>query len=89
MEYNPVVIYTTCGAKVLLKFVESFTFGRDSEDELVNKLKDDLCFSIRTISGKEYEISTKLIAEKIGGGDSFQQIAQAIDMRWHRINGGN
>ena len=86
MVYQVDVIYTTCGATVLLKFVESFCFDKGSEEMVIDKLMDDFCFSIRTVSGQEYRISTKLIAGSTGGGGTIPQIAQAIFNKWKFIH---
>lgn len=87
MVYHKNVIYTTCGATVLLKFVESFIFDKTSEDLVIDKLMDDFCFSIRTISGQEYRISTKLIAGYIGGGGGIiAEIAQSVFDKWNFIH---
>lgn len=86
MVYHNNVIYTTCGATVLLKFVESFIFDKDSESLVINKLMDDFCFSIRTVSGQEYRISTKLIANNMGGGGTIPEVAQSVFDKWKFIH---
>ena len=80
------VVYTVCGATVPLKFIESITFQRDSEGNLIDKLKDDVCFSIRIISGKEYEISTKLMSKKLPHYKSLLGLAEAIHDKWMRLH---
>lgn len=86
MVYHQNVIYTTCGATVLLKFVESMTFDKNPEDMVINKLMDDFCYNIRTVSGQEYRISVKYIADTIGEVNSIQNIAQAIFDKWKHIH---
>jgi hypothetical protein len=86
MVYQVDVIYTTCGATVLLKFVESFCFDKGSEELVIDKLMDDFCFNIRTVSGQEYRISAKLIAEMVGGGGSIPDIAQSVFDKWKFIH---
>lgn len=86
MVYQTDVIYTTCGATVLLKFVESFIFEKTSEDLVIDKLMDDFCFNIRTVSGQEYRISTKLIYKLIGGGGSIPEVASAVYDKWKFIH---
>lgn len=86
MTYHNDVIYTTCGATVLLKFIESFSFDKGSEELIIDKLMDDFCFNIRTVSGQDYRISTKLIAENIGGGGTIPEIAQSIFDKWKFIH---
>ena len=86
MVYQPDSIYTTCGATVLLKFVESFSFDKGSEELVIDKLMDDFCFTIRTVSGQEYRISTKLTAKVIGGGGTIPEIAQSVFDKWKHIH---
>lgn len=86
MVYHNNVIYTTCGATVLLKFVESFIFDKGSEELVIDKLMDDFCFNIRTVSGQEYRISTKLISNNIGGGGTIPDVAQAVFDKWKFIH---
>jgi hypothetical protein len=86
MVYHQSVIYTTCGATVLLKFVESFIFDKGSEELVIDKLMDDFCFNIRTVSGQEYRISIRYIAEAVGISESIPEIAQAIFDKWKFIH---
>jgi hypothetical protein len=86
MVYQVDVIYTTCGATVLLKFIESFSFDKGTEEMVIDKLMDDFCFNIRTVSGQEYRISTKMIAEIIGGGASIPVVAQSVFDKWKFIH---
>jgi len=86
MVYQLDVIYTTCGATVLLKFVESFSFDKGSEELVIDKLMDDFCFNIRTVSGQEYRISTKLIAKTVGGGGTVPEVAQSVFDKWKFIH---
>jgi hypothetical protein len=87
MVYHNNVIYTTCGATVLLKFVESFIFDKGSEKLVIDKLMDDFCFNIRTISGQEYRISTKLNSELLGSHiASIPEVAQAVYDKWKFIH---
>lgn len=86
MVYRVDVIYTTCGATVLLKFVESFSFDDGSEELVIDRLMDDFCFSIRTVSGKDYRISTKVIAEILGDAASLPEIAQGAFDKWKFIH---
>jgi hypothetical protein len=86
MVYHNNVIYTTCGATVLLKFVESFIFEKGSEELVIDRLMDDFCFNIRTVSGQEYRISTKLISGYTGGGGSIPEIAQSVFDKWKFIH---
>jgi len=86
MIYQKNVIYTTCGAVVLLKFVESFGFEKDSEALVVNKLKDDFSFKIRTLSGQEYLISARYNSEAYRNSDSLDVFVQAMFDKWKFIH---
>lgn len=86
MIYQSDSISTTCGATVLLKFVESFSFDRGSEELVIDKLMDDFCFNIRTVSGQEYRISTKLIANIVAGGGCIPEVAQSVFDKWKFIH---
>jgi hypothetical protein len=87
MVYHQDVLYTSCGATILLKFIESFIHDKTSEDMVVDKLMDDFVFRIRTVSGAEYTISVKYISRKLGyGGGSVAEITEAIYDKWKFIN---
>jgi len=47
---------------------------------------DDFCFNIRTVSGQEYRISTKLIAKTVGGGGTVPEVAQSVFDKWKFIH---
>ena len=89
MVYHLNVIQATCGSIVLLKFVESFTSSKSTEDEVVDKLKDDFCFTVRTISGHTYSISTKEVRAAINGNMPPTELAQAIYEKWKHIHQEN
>ena len=86
--YHCDVIYITPNETVLLKFIESFSFGVDPEQDVVDKLKDDFCFNVRTISGKEYTVSAKFIYVAHGYSSPIppKEFAQMIYNRWLWIN---
>jgi hypothetical protein len=84
--YHKDVIYIAPNETILLKFVESFSFGADSEQDVVDKLKDDYCFYVRTISGKEYTVSAKLMQETIKYTMPHKEFAQSVYSKWLWIN---
>ena len=86
MEYRLNVIQAECGSIVLLKFVESISSKSEPEDKVIDKLRDDLRFTVRTVSGHEYFISTKAIAKIIGSDSSATEVAQAIYDKWKHIH---
>jgi len=88
VNYVHDVVHTDTGEIIALRHVESFLFGKDSEDEMINKLKGDVVIEVRTISGAEYRIyALKAYAKIHGLKDSLKSgaaeiIAQAIYDRW-------
>jgi hypothetical protein len=57
--FQPYVVITSDNTLVLLNCIESINISRLPEDEIADKLKDDVFILITTISGKTYEISMK------------------------------
>lgn len=89
MMYGKNVIYTTCGSIIPLKFVESISFDKTDEDLMIDKLMDDFCGNIRTVSGQDYRISIKQIARRADIDGFIHEIVQAILDKWmfiHREN---
>jgi len=86
MTYYQDVIYATCGAILHLKFVESFTFTEFGPDLVIEELADDRVFTVRSVSGKDYVISTKYISSVGDYGGDVKELAKAIFERWKRIN---
>ena len=88
MNYVHDVVHTDTGEIIALRHVESFLFGKDSEDEIINKLKGDVVIEVRTISGFEYRIYALKAYAKIQGlkdplkNGAAELIAQAIYDRW-------
>ena len=75
-------IYVEPGYTILLKFIESFSFSADTEENTVDKLKDDYCFTVRTMSGKEYIVSTRYIGKICGWTTPPKILAQSIYDKW-------
>lgn len=86
MNYHLNVVQTTCKRIIPLKFIESFGPNISSADQVVDKLKDDFSFTIVTISGKEYTVSSKEVAAAIGSYESPTAIAQAVYDKWKHIH---
>ena len=85
--YPREVIYSETGDVILLKFVESFTFHEEEGDLIVDKLRNDFRFGIRTISGKEYIISVKYISNKVYNIEiTLSELVNAIYDKWIHIN---
>lgn len=56
---STMLLYTTTGDLVHIRFIESINFEQDEEEEIVGKLAADQIIKIRTTSGKEYEVSIR------------------------------
>lgn len=58
MSFIQDVVVATCGTIISFKSIESFKFtDASSEEAVISKLKDDVFFEFRTVSGKEYTSS--------------------------------
>jgi hypothetical protein len=60
--YRPQVLVTNNGTIVSLRYVESISQVSKEEDAVVDKLKDDLTFSVTTVSGSIHTISIKRLS---------------------------
>lgn len=89
MVYHLDMVQAECGSVVLLKFVESFVYGTNPEDVVIDKLKDDIVFTLRTISGHTYTISARTIQKQVGSdGGTLADLTQAIFDKWKHIHRG-
>lgn len=59
MSYRLNIAMSTDNVLIPLKHIESICLEDDSENGVVNKLKDDFTLRITTLSGKQYEISMR------------------------------
>lgn len=91
--YSSDVISTDSGAVVSIRSIESFNFGITPEDKVISKLKGDYSFTIRTVSGAEYEVtalksferlfrSPPYFKETLSDYETGQTIAQMMYDRW-------
>jgi hypothetical protein len=80
--YSNYTIITTTGEIIPLKFIESIHYSSDNNDQIVDKLKGDVFFHVRTISGKEYTISVNNVHQQIGGTVAGKDLAAAIYAKW-------
>jgi len=85
-SYSWDVVFTLCGTTIPLKFIESFRFDHSESQRVIDKLADDYKFKIRTLSGMDYEISTKHVAERINEDEEPTMLAQKIYNKWKRIH---
>jgi len=71
---------------VALKYIESISMSYDSSEEnTVEKLKGDMHFIVRTISGREYRISMKTqyeIFDKYKLPEDPREMRQCIFEKW-------
>ena len=90
-NYSFDVIYVDGGEIVSLRHIESISFGKDSEEVVIDKLKNDVTIRLRTVSGAEYTASAINAYRKIHkldgdlgpikqGGPA--EIAESIYERW-------
>ena len=85
MTYIHDVVITTSGYYLPFKFIEALKFDLPEESALVDKLRDDTTFFVRTISGYEYEISISQVAEIFNLRSSKEEIASALLEKWIRV----
>ena len=55
--FRPNVIISVDKTLISVRQIESINVFRDSCNEIIDKLKDDLKITVNTVSGKTYEIS--------------------------------
>lgn len=84
--FRPNVLVTTDGTIVSLRYVESINQVSKDEDAVVDKLQDDLTFSITTVSGKTHTISVNRLVQTYKAdclfNDNKQDTYLAILDRW-------
>ena len=81
-------VITATGEVIPFKFIESMRI-RNEESEIVDKLKGDVSIEIRTLSGKEYTISTNNVHQNLGGTATGKNLAQSIFDKWIWIHKPN
>lgn len=85
--YTSDVIYAPGNVVIHLKFVESFIFDQEeNEDAVIDKLKNNYTFTVRTVSGKEYNISTDYVRVCAGIVGTPTEIATCIYEKWFWIH---
>lgn len=84
MIYSHEVVITTSGYFLPFKFIEALKFDLPEESVLVDKLRNDTTFFVRTTSGYEYEISMSQVGEIFNLNSSKEEIASALLERWMR-----
>jgi len=71
---------------ILFNHIESMNKQRDAEEEIVDKLKDDLVIKVRTVSGKEYDMSVRLLMDRLAVKYELDEMWDIIFDNWTRIN---
>lgn len=83
--FKPSILVTNNDTIIALRYIESIVAARDIDDQIVDKLRDDIVFDINTISGKTYEISTKKqmdLFKKVGTPSTAHETHEAIMEKW-------
>ena len=90
MTYNSLFIITDDDCFIPLKNVESMKLP-DREDMVIDKLKDDPCMTIRTLSGKEYSMrmNDRMMA-MLPSSTTKHSAMTAVFSKWcHIVVGGS
>lgn len=66
------------GEMIHIRHIESINFNQDEAEEIVGKLAGDQILQVRTISGKEYEVSVREMIKLDNGERSLEQMITAI-----------
>jgi hypothetical protein len=82
---------TNDGTSILLNRIESMNIFRNNIESVVDKLKDDITFSVIMMSGKEHIISLNYFREKLGTHIDCDNIEllHSIYGAWERIHTNN
>jgi hypothetical protein len=66
MHYQPSFIIADDNTVVALRHIESINLSRQSDEKVVDNLKGDAVFTVKTVGGNVYEISSLLQKEILG-----------------------
>jgi len=84
--FQPSFVIAEDNTVVSLRSVESMNLARDSEEQVVDKLKGDALIEIRTMSGAIYTISMRKQMDIIGKqyklSDDPGEVRTAVFERW-------
>lgn len=83
--FRVLALVTTDETFVLLRAIESIKQDKPDDEEIIDKLKDDITLSIVTLSGKEYKISVVqqiAIYEDHGAPQNKFEMRNAIVDQW-------
>jgi len=57
--FKPGILVSTDGMILAIKYIEGIEATKDEADVIIDKLSDDICFTVIMVSGKTYAVSTK------------------------------
>ena len=87
MSFSQDVIVASDGTIIALKHIESFKpLNYVSEDAVIDRLKGDISFSFRTISGFEHTSSSNLICERQMHYSAEKVKSLTYDERFHVVS---
>ena len=90
MAFKSPVVVTNENRLIALSAIESVRYSTDEEDQLIDKLKDDLTVEIITLSGAKYDLSIryqmKIFDHRIEPNDVLWARESIIE-KWFRILG--
>lgn len=75
---SKMLLCTTTGEMVHIRYIESINFKQDADEEIMGKLADEQIIKIRTISGKDYEVSIREMIDLDGNERTVEQMVKAI-----------
>lgn len=75
---STMLLSTTTGEMVHIRFVEAINFSQNEAEEIVGKLANDQIIKIRTISGKEHDVSVREMVKLDKGERTVEQMIAAI-----------
>ena len=90
--YRPNTIISDDGTIISLGHVESISqITKDTEEAVIDKLKDDITFSVTTSSGKEHIISVKRLVKAYNKECTFDNDMHTVYLcvldRWIHLLG--
>lgn len=84
--FRPSVLISNKGTNVALRHVESIHLVSKDEDAVIDRLRDDLTFTIITVSGYEHTISAnqliKTFPKELSENAAVHDVYQAVLDRW-------
>lgn len=86
--FQPSFLVANDNTVVALKFIESMNLSRDVEEQVLDKLKDDVVLEIRTVGGVQYTVSSRHqmeILKQYCLSDDPIELRTAIFERWVNI----